>query len=50
MVSFEKLREKVHESLTEERGNDLILKHPTIFRRVRLTGGRPGIAKVSQKV
>lgn len=42
-VSFEKIRENVNPHYTDEALLDLIDKSPDEFRRVRLSGGRPGI-------
>jgi hypothetical protein len=46
MASFERLRRRVDESMTDEKFNDLILSNPTVFRHAQLANGKPGIAKV----
>jgi hypothetical protein len=42
-VSFERLRQTVNQEYTDEVLLDLIDKSPAKFRRVRMSGGRPGI-------
>ena len=46
MASFERLRKRIDENLTEEQFQEIISKHPTVFRRAKLADGRPGIAKL----
>jgi hypothetical protein len=46
MASFDRLRRRIDETLTDERFNDIILKNPTVFRHARLADGKPGIAKL----
>lgn len=46
MASFERLRKRIDESLSDARCREIIRKHPTMFRRVTLKGGKPGIAKL----
>jgi TIR domain-containing protein len=46
MASFERLRRRIDENLTDEQFNDLIAKNPTVFRRAVLKDGKPGIAKL----
>lgn len=45
MVSFERLRERVDPTMTDELFGELIHAHPAVFRRAILRGGKPGIAK-----
>jgi hypothetical protein len=46
MASFDRLRQHIDERPTDDQFKELIEKKPTLFRRARLSGGRPGIAKV----
>ena len=46
VASFDRLRRRVDEKLTDEELNDIILKNPTAFRHARLADGRPGLAKL----
>jgi len=46
MASFERLRRRIDESLTDQQFNDIIARNPTVFRQARLAGGKPGIAKL----
>jgi hypothetical protein len=46
MASFERLRGKIGEPLlTDEQFYAIISENPGVFRRARLRGGKPGIAK-----
>jgi hypothetical protein len=45
MASFERLRRRVDESLTDQQFEDIIQRNPTVFRRARLKDNRPGVAK-----
>jgi hypothetical protein len=45
MASFEGLRRRIDKSLTDQQFEDIIQRNPTIFRRARLAGNKPGIAK-----
>jgi hypothetical protein len=45
MASFQRLRRGINKLLTDQQFEDLIQRHPTIFRRARLSGNRPGVAK-----
>jgi uncharacterized protein YcbX len=46
MASFDRLRRRINEQLTDERFRELIANHSTIFREARLKDGGPGIAKL----
>jgi hypothetical protein len=46
MASFDRLRRRIDETLTDKQFDDIILKNPTVFRHARVAGGRPGIAKL----
>jgi len=46
MVSFDRIRKRVDESLTNEQLNEIIVLNPTLFRHARLKEGAPGIAKL----
>ncbi|OUL76780.1 toll/interleukin-1 receptor domain-containing protein [Paraburkholderia hospita] len=46
MASFERLRRRINESLTDERLRAIIGKNPTIFREARLKGDVVGLAKL----
>ena len=46
MASFERLRRRIDESLTDQQFNEIIVKNPAIFRHARLKEGKPGIAKL----
>ena len=46
MASFERLRRRIDENLTDEQFREIISKHPTVFRSATLADGRPGIAKL----
>jgi len=45
MASFERLRNRVGAHLTDDVFDFLIASDPTTFRRARIKGGKPGIAK-----
>lgn len=44
-ISFERLRQRIDSSLTDEQLNALILANPQVFRQARLKTKRPGLAK-----
>lgn len=44
-ISFERLRQRIDSSLSDQRLNALILANPQIFRQARLKTKRPGLAK-----
>jgi hypothetical protein len=46
MVSFERLRRRVNEDLTDERLLQLIERHPTVFRKATLKEGVRGLARL----
>ncbi len=46
MASFERLRRRVDEKLTDEDFIELIQRNNTVFRSARLKGGKPGLAKL----
>ena len=46
MASFDRLRRRIDETLTDQQFNDIISKNPTVFRHSRLADGKPGIAKL----
>lgn len=46
MASFERLRQRIDGSLTDERFREIIAKNPTVFRNAILKGGKPGLAKL----
>lgn len=46
MASFDRLRRRIDETLTDKQFDDIILKNPNVFRHARVAGGRPGIAKL----
>ena len=46
MASFERLRKRIDENLTDVQFREIILKYPTVFRSATLAGGMPGIAKL----
>lgn len=46
MVSFERIRRRIDETLTDERLEELIKENRRIFRPARLKGGKPGMAKL----
>lgn len=45
MASFERLRRRIDESLTDKNFNEIIVANPTVFRYATLKGGKPGLAK-----
>ncbi len=46
MVSFDRVRRRINESLTNEKLEEIIKQNSTIFRRAVLKGGKPGMAKL----
>lgn len=46
MASFDRLRRRIDETLTDQQFNDIISKNPAVFRPARLADGKPGIAKL----
>ncbi len=44
-ISYERLRQRIDASLTDERLNALVLANPSYFRQARLKTRRPGLAK-----
>lgn len=46
MASFERLRRRIDESLTDEQFNEIILHNQGVFRHARLKDGRQGLAKL----
>jgi hypothetical protein len=46
MVSFDRLRRIFGEDLSDQQLGEIIRRNPTMFRRARLRGGKPGIAKL----
>jgi hypothetical protein len=46
MASFDRLRRRIDENLTDQQFNDLIAKNPTMFRHARLKDGKAGLAKL----
>jgi hypothetical protein len=46
MASFERLRRRIDEALSDQRFNEIIIRNPTIFRHATLKGSQPGIAKL----
>ncbi len=46
MASFERLRRRIDENLTDDHFKDIIDRNPTIFRLATLREGKPGIAKL----
>ena len=46
MASFERLRQRVSESLTDDRFKEIVKNNESIFRLARLKGRRPGLAKL----
>jgi TIR domain len=46
MASFERLRRRIDESLTDKRFNEIIVNNPTVFRRATLKDAKPGLAKL----
>lgn len=46
MASFERLRRRINESLSDQQFNKMIVDNPTIFRHATLKDGKPGLAKI----
>jgi hypothetical protein len=46
MASFERLRNRINENITDEQFEEMIQRNPTIFRRATLADNRPGLAKL----
>lgn len=46
MISFDRLRRRIDENLTDEQLGELIDRNPSVFRRATLRGKRPGLAKL----
>ncbi len=46
MVSFDRIRRRIDQNLSNERLEELIKQHRRILRPARLKGGRPGMAKL----
>jgi hypothetical protein len=46
MASFERLRHRIDENLTDEQLRELIKSNPGVFRPALLKGNRPGLAKL----
>ena len=45
MMSFERIRSKIKETVTDEQLKELIARKPMVFRLATVKGGKPGIAK-----
>jgi hypothetical protein len=45
-ASFERLRRRIDETLTDERLNEIVAKNPTVFRHAQFPEDKPGLAKV----
>jgi hypothetical protein len=45
-ISFDRLRQRIDSTLTDEDLNRVVLENPTIFRYAKLKTGKPGLAKV----
>jgi TIR domain len=45
-ATFERLRRRVDESLTDEQFTDLVNANPRVFRHARLKDAQPGLAKI----
>lgn len=45
-MSFERLRQRIDESLTDQKLNELIVNYPSVFRHAKLKTGKPGLAKL----
>lgn len=45
-MSFERLRQRIDTSLTDQKLNELIVNNPGIFRHAKLKTGKPGLAKL----
>lgn len=46
MVSFDRIRKRINENLSDEHLEELIRQHRRILRPARLKGGKPGMAKL----
>jgi len=46
MASFDRLRRRIDDSLSDDRFREIIKKNPTTFRSVTLQSGKPGLAKL----
>jgi TIR domain len=46
MVSFDRLRQRIDPTLSDQEFNEIIARNPTVFRHARLAGGKNGIAKL----
>ena len=46
MASFDRLRKRIDANLTDKDFQDVISKHPTVFRSATISGGLSGIAKL----
>jgi hypothetical protein len=46
MASFDRLRSKINNDLTDKHFNEIIVRNPTVFRHATLTGKKLGIAKL----
>jgi len=46
MASFDRLRQRIDGTLTDQQFNEIISRNPTVFRHARLAGGKNGIAKL----
>ena len=45
MASFDRLRRRIDENLTDDGFKKIIDDNPLVFRKARIKGGRPGLAK-----
>lgn len=46
MVSYDRIKEQIIPTATDELLNSIISDHPNVFRRAKVKGGKPGIAKL----
>lgn len=46
MASFDRLRRRIDESLTDAQFDEIILRNPGVFRRAQLKDGKTGLAKL----
>jgi hypothetical protein len=46
LASFDRLRRRVDESVSDEQLSEIIQKNPTLFRPAQLASGKPGLGKV----
>lgn len=46
MASFDRLRRRIDESLTDQQFKEIILRNPGVFRHALLKDQKPGIAKL----